>query len=435
MAATRTILACVLLPAIALCSLTRAGQRAPVNTRAEFFKFDAGYRAKIGVLRKKIDALQTNVQALEAEGKPARCAAQMLTELRWRAANTADFIGVERQAVTLVDEIARRRSGEADRVDAQDASDGAWGRCYTEWFLRLDASYDAISELGQKPPASRAAFLDRVNDPDALEAALRRGFVSNIAADGINRRREYNTLISDVMRLVLADRPIGYAWKTGVKQRMLALIHGDLRNPETGMWGVRHVINGAPVYADDISITFHIVKYLNGAISDWPKLIDGLIAIRDLPYPQGWRQEDRYLNHDIYDVATLFRMGWRHASEAQRAAIRREVKALLEWSLATTIRSDGSVVLDRNDDSIETAYYFAIGFLDEVGYFDPRKRFWTDERFPAGPALANAMRAKIEAALKNGAGGEGGVYYRSALQRLAAAEQPGAVPNTTTTPD
>lgn len=146
--------------------------------------------------------------------------------------------------------------------------------------------------------------------------------------------------------------------------------------------------------------------------------LDRLIAIRDLHYPQGWRQETGYLNHDLYDVVSLFRLGWNHADGRQREIIRAEAERLLDWSLHHAFRPDGSVILDPNDDSMETAYYFAVSLLDELGYFDKAKRFWTDRDFPEAATLSEKLRHHIEAALAAGATGEGGTYYRGALQRL-----------------
>jgi hypothetical protein len=40
-------------------------------------------------------------------------------------------------------------------------------------------------------------------------------------------------------------------------------------------------------------------------------------------------------------------------------------------------------------------YYFASAFLDTIGYFDKRKRFWTDEDFPQAARLRAALEAKV----------------------------------------
>lgn len=427
-------------------SLLLADMAAPhdVDTRAEFRKFDAGYKASRNARYPQVVALAQKVQALEDAGIATQCAQQMLTQLRWRLNNTADFAGVDQEAKALGDEIARLQAGDrqvggAPPANLQDPGDGAWGRCYSEWFLRLDASYDAISGLVDQAPPVKPVFLDRVNDPDKLQSVLENLFHSTIASDGIYRRRAYNEVVADIMRLILRDQPAGYGWHAGVKERLLTLLMGSLRDPATGMWGVTDVIDGKAVYIDDISLTFHIVKYLHGYYQtrpadelaawwqavDWPRLIDALLAVRGLRYPQGWVQagSDRagsYLNHDLYDVVTLLRLGWPSARDDQRPVIQTEMQRLLDYSLAKTVSTDGTVKVDENDDSVETAYYFAIGFLDEIGYLDRCKRFWTGQDFPEAAARLAGLRRHVEAGLKTGTGGEGGVYYRAALERLDA---------------
>ena len=44
----------------------------------------------------------------------------------------------------------------------------------------------------------------------------------------------------------------------------------------------------------DLSLTFHIVSYLDGAVPDWPKLLDTTLAIKDRRYPNGWQSTIGY---------------------------------------------------------------------------------------------------------------------------------------------
>ena len=264
-----------------------------------------------------------------------------------------------------------------------------------------------------------ATFLDRVNGPDALLGYLRSIAVSDIVASGVNHRRELNYSVAALMRLILRDQPIGFPWAPAIKDTMRHWLLDQLRDGASGMWGPRYVQGDAIVFVPDLSITFHVVKYLDGDVPDWPRIIDTLLAMRDLGYPQGWREGDGYLAHDLFDVVTLFRLGWTKADAAQRARISSALGDMLDWCLAHTVRPDGSVVVTVGDDSIETAAFFAVGLLDELGYFAPAKRFWTARNFPDGPALAARMAARIRDGLAHGGGAEGGTYYRNALKRLA----------------
>ena len=417
---TRAILAAATL-AGAIGSADAGAPKLAFDVIPLFELYDPTYRADRAAARQPLTALAERVHALETRGSPAtRCAQERLTELRTTIHVTADFSRARAETEAL-----ERLLAAPERETAPDGPDrdGAWGRCYSQWYLRLDTSYDAISEREAALPVP-ATFLDRVNGTDALLRYLRSIAVSDIAAVGVNHRRELNYAVAALMRLILRDQPIGYPWAPGLKDTMRQWLLGELRDPASGMWGPRCVRGEAIVFVPDLSVTFHVVKYLEGDVPDWPRIIDSLLAMRDLNYPQGWRQGDGYLAHDLYDVATLFRLGWAKADTAQRSRISAALGDMVDWCLAHTVKPDGSVVVDEGDDSIETAAYFAVGLLDELGYFVPAKRFWTARDFPDGPALAAKMAARIREGLAHGGGAEGGTYYRNALRRLAAAGAP-----------
>ena len=46
-------------------------------------------------------------------------------------------------------------------------------------------------------------------------------------------------------------------------------------------------------------------------------------------------------------------------------------------------------------ESLPDSYYFAIAFLDTVGFFDPAKRFWTDREFPQATALRAGLERQV----------------------------------------
>jgi hypothetical protein len=135
-----------------------------------------------------------------------------------------------------------------------------------------------------------------------------------------------------------------------------------------------------------------MARYLEGKIGYWPELIDTLFEIRDERYPNGWLDEDGMSNHNNYDVATLFQLGWSEMHADQRQRARAELDRLLDWCLKIAIAPNGRFLTRAKGESLAEGYYFAIAFLDTVGYFDQAKRFWTDRAFPGMPAL----RARLE---------------------------------------
>jgi hypothetical protein len=46
-------------------------------------------------------------------------------------------------------------------------------------------------------------------------------------------------------------------------------------------------------------------------------------------------------------------------------------------------------------------FYFGVAFLDVVGYWDPRKRFWTKQEFPGARSTCERIKTKLKALALN----------------------------------
>ncbi|MCX6954330.1 MAG: hypothetical protein NTV51_19435, partial [Verrucomicrobia bacterium] len=352
----------------------------------------------------------------ERRGERNIPAHQILFELGWLDSSTRDTARFRAR----LDDLAAALKDPANRsaVDEQSPVDGAWGRWYTEPFFKLDASYEQIAVLAGEGrlPKHPCRFLDRYNSPERLVAHLNTLLVSDLAADGIRRRRELNQTVSDLLRLIHRRQPADYPFHPQLDAAMLDWLMNTARDPATGYWGGWYRRDGRIEKTTDLSITFHIISYLDGEVPDWPRILDTTLAIKDRAYPTGWLSGNAYLNHNNMDVVRIFELGWRHASEAQKAAIRVECRKMLDWCLRESLRPDGSFVVLEDDDSVETSIYFGTAFLVRIGYFDRARRFWTDADFPRAAADRAHLVQFIRTHLHSG--GEGGTYYRSALAAL-----------------
>jgi hypothetical protein len=117
------------------------------------------------------------------------------------------------------------------------------------------------------------------------------------------------------------------------------------------------------------------------------------------------------------DVATLLKRSWPQMSAESRAAAVVEIRKMLAWCLKESIRADGSFAADAgSSDSEEEATSWGASFLARLGYFDPAKRFWTNESSPEADAVRQRIIAFIEKHLVSG--GAGGTYYAGALEEL-----------------
>jgi hypothetical protein len=239
-----------------------------------------------------------------------------------------------------------------------------------------------------------AGFLDRVNDPLRLEDYLSGLRLSRPGADGVDRRKELNLATADLVRLILRRRPRGYSWDPrldAVIRRFVA----QWQDPATGFFGADYEVDGECWRTVDLSMTFHMARYLGGRIDYWPQLIDTLLRISGDRYPNGWLDENGLTSHNNYDVATLFALGWPRMRPSQCALASAELARLVEWCREQAIMPDGTVAARAWGESLPESYYFTVAFLDTIGAFDRRKRFWTDRDFPDAAVVRECLEQRV----------------------------------------
>jgi hypothetical protein len=336
----------------------------------------------------EIHAVAARLDRAEARGCDTSCFRQILCELRWRLEYTADEQGV-RSTLERLRSLAPLLASAPHAITP--AGDGGYGGGTDVWFLKLDASVDYMLAPDFDDRCNPTRFLDRINDPGRLRDYLDSLLVSRLAKDGIDRRKELNFATADLVRLILWGRPPSYSWDARLETVIRDFIT-KWQDPVSGFFGATYLIDGRLLRTLDLSLTFHMARYLEGRIGYWPELIDTLLKIRDERYPNGWLDEFGLTSHNNYDVAVLFQLGWPEMRPDQRRRAEQELDRLTDWCLTTAIASDGKIVARAASESLPESYYFTIAFLDTVGYFDSGKRFWTERPFPEAPAL----RARLE---------------------------------------
>ena len=332
----------------------------------------------------EIRPIEAQLDREEARGRDTSCLRQALRELRWRLEYSADAAGAG-HTLRRIRALAALPAPPSASIQDEE---GSYGACTEVWFLKLDASVDRLlaADFDGKPPR----FLDRINDPDRLESYLEGLLASRLVEEGVDHRKELNFATADLVRLILWRRPANYRWDPRLEPVIRRFV-ANWQDPATGFFGATYLIGGQRFRTTDLSLTFHMARYLKGRIKYWPELIDTLIEIRDDRYPNGWLDEEGMTSHNNYDVATLFQLGWPELRENQRRRARAELDRLVGWCFATAIASDGSVVARAKSELLAESYYFTIAFLDTVGYFDPAKRFWTDRAFPDARGLRSQL--------------------------------------------
>ncbi len=380
-----------------------------------FTAYNANYTEQREERVQRAILLGRSVYQLEAKGANTACGHQILTEAKWLLSSTADFHRIDRRLDELQNVLEHPDlEGSATQ---QDPNDGSWGRCYTEWFFKLDATYEHLNSdsTRDREPEFRLRFLDRVSSPAKLREYFAGVAVSKISLVGVNNRRELNESMADLMRLILHDQPAGYHWDPSLKNVLMDIILHQIRNPVTGWWGERYVFGDRTEFVDDLSLTFHIVRYLDGNVPNHQRIIETALALRDLNEPAGWLDDGHFTDHNNMDVAVLFGFGWQAADPIQRRIMAEQLQKMLDWCVTRSLTKDGSFA-QGGDDSTEENTYFGVTFLSRIGFFDPRRRFWTTKEFPEAPEIRQRIERFITEHRSNGA--VGGTYYENAMREL-----------------
>jgi len=333
-----------------------------------------------------------------SQTKDLPCSKQISEEVSWLLANTSDMPRIERRLKDWEQSI--RNGKDQSFANEQSPDDGAWGACYTEWWWRVVESTQQLRAYKEKKIAPKypLRFIDKINSPDILLSYLRKNLTSDIKQDGINRRRELNEMIY-LLRLITDSNAKFYKFHPRLRSTLVTFIKDEWQNPDTGFWGAWYVTDQGVLKTNDLSITFHIVSYLEGNVDRWNQMMNTLILMRDRPYPLGWRHADGTMsNHHNYDVVKLMRLGWQHFSSENQEITRAEIRKMLDWCLNSTINPDGSFVENRSDDSLADSYYFGVSFLTQIGFFDEKYRFWTNEDFSKA---AQPLKEKILKKMKS----------------------------------
>ncbi len=361
------------------------------NPRADLMRRYPEMAALRKEARPQLVELQRLLSAAEATGKDASCGRQAMTELQWRLGYTND-VAAARALLTKTQAFAAAPHPPSALV--QD-DEGSYGACVEPWFYKVDFSSEQLLDTNGWPGKLPPRFLDRINDPDRLRSYLDSILISDIAAQGIDRRKELNEGTATIVRVIVRGLPREYGLHPGLKPALMSFI-AEWQDPETGFFGAWYRTGDRIVKTTDLSLTFHLASYLDGAIGYWEKLTDTLLRIKNDTYPNGWLDSDGMTNHNNYDVAALFKWGWQQMRPDQRASASAEIAAMLDWSLSKSIFPDGTVQPTESGDSVLDNYYFAAAFLDTIGYFDPAKRFWTDKTLSDGSQLREQLKRRVE---------------------------------------
>jgi hypothetical protein len=375
----------------------------------QFSRYDPQYVRRLAAFEERLHDNAERITQLEAGGRALPCTRQIFQEVGWLVHYTAYWQRVGRRLADLETSFAVADQALATR---QSSDDGTWGACFEATFLKAAATVEGLELLAGKgvPPQFAVTLEPTLQTSRQVVERMANLIVSDIASFGINHRAELNSLMTTFVRGNYKEHLQDYATSQvrmlprhrnpggplELRQR-LQVFTDAWQDPDTGFWGAWYKADGAVVRTTDLSITFHIISYRRGKINYWPQVLKTLYAIKNAPYPYGWLYEGSYVNHNNYDVARILSYGWSHLAPEDQVPFRKELDAMLAWTLNESLGDDGRFrSIPSFFESLSANYYYGVQFLDLIGFWDPQKRFWTESEFSNAPEVCMRIRRSME---------------------------------------
>ncbi|WP_417812779.1 hypothetical protein [Thalassospira alkalitolerans] len=371
----------------------------------QFCAFDPDYPGKKAVYADKLAPLEDKLIAAQQTGDSMAASDQYMIECKWLLLYNADWDKLEQKIAQFAKSLSDR---DQDWAEEQVASDGSWGPCYDQWFLKVDAMIDAVNALADEgiAPDYPLTFLAPIAKPADMVAWLDGQKTSKIFADGLDRRDAlgavsaalsemcFKSEIRDYFRQYVKGFDLSDDYIAAYKKWL-----NDWQDDQSGYWGAWFATDtGEVLKSPDLSLTFHNISYQHGKVDLWPTIFNTTLAIRDDAYPYGWKHDGEFNNHNNYDVAKIFDLGWAEVDGATQKRASADIAVILDWCLTKSMTPDGGFLDDPTFyNSVGSAYYYGVSFLDQVGYFGTDIPFWTDHAFVNGPKLCCKIQKNMKA--------------------------------------
>ncbi len=376
----------------------------PGESRFHRIKSDAQFYwdfAEIPIAREKrlkqvdpvLRPLVKQITRAQAAGEDMQYSMHIYREIRWLLNFTPDLNATWTEVAALRRSLSDR---EKQKLAAEQQSDGSWTFGIDSWYLKLYYSVERTEQCAGHPKYP-LMFLDRINSPQKLTAQLDSDLHDDFTRTGVFNREELDETFSALARLLIKNKRTScYAFHPELGEALRTFVN-HWQNPATGCWGQWLVDRQGRIWKmDDMGMTFHVVSDLHGQVRHLDQVAKRLLQLEDVNFPAGIRFNGHYENHLNADAAIILRYAWPTLDVATRERARRELSRMLTWSLTESLQANGSFKVSDLDDTTSDAYEYGVWFLDEVGYFNKQKRFWTEQEFPN----AQAVRARIAARLK-----------------------------------
>jgi hypothetical protein len=367
--------------------------------RAAFVARDPDYLSQKRALGGRLEALNDRMNTLIATPLKLPVSQQISLEAQWLINYTDDFA----RATATLDRLETSLTANDQPLPQQD--DGSWGPGCTEFYRKLEPTVDALqTDAVLKPKPGQALvlkpldFMKWLMNPDEVTKRLDALRVSRIQQTGRNNRDEFGSMITSLAQLFFKSKlkraftlhpetgfTVSDASFTGLRDYLWSI-----QGSETGYWGPTYDFGDDVIEVQDLSYTFHVVKYYNdGTRKDLPntdKIVATTEQIETFSYPNGLKPPPPdYSDHNNYDLVTMFQQMWPIMSPGAKKKAGDEITDLIDWCLSTSLMVD--IFAPSKDMSTVNSYYYGVQFLLVAGFWPQQSPFWTTAPLPV-PASA-----------------------------------------------
>lgn len=352
--------------------------------------FHIKQKKRVKYFKQVINPLVNEINQRQSAGESMQYSMNIYREVRWRLNFTSDTV-LTRLKITelkrsLSDSMIQKKGNEQQ-------PDGSWGAGISIWYLRLYYSLDKMQDCKQQ--LYPFAFLDQINSPEKLFQRLRIDLIDDFTKTGVFNREELDETFSSIARLLSKNKTINYTFHPGLDSTLYDFVK-LWQNPQTGCWGQWLLDrNGRTWKMDDMGITFHVISDLHGKVEHLDLIAKRLLQLNNFDFPTGIKFDGEYNNHLNWDAVKIFRFAWPYLNTETKEKVKAEIYKMLNWCLKDSYEPDGSFKISDLDDTMGDAYSYGVAFLDETGYFQKNKRFWTDNNFPEAKSVHERIKTKI----------------------------------------
>jgi hypothetical protein len=381
-----------------------------------FYKYEQARRSR------RLDRLNKEKDRISHKGVALPKSDQISLEAQWLINYTDDWARADKTLDRLESSLH-----EGNQPDEQQP-DGSWATGYTEPYRKLEPTVVALQNLKDVKEADLLplTFMQDLQDPKYVTDWLDRVRCSEIHQTGRNNRDEFGSLITSVTQLffknslkrVFEDHPRLKFKASNESFISLRDYLWEVQSAVTGYWGPTYDFDGEVIEVQDLSYTFHVVKYYNdggngGAHRTDLRRTNELVAttgtIKDYLYPNGLRQEPlspfsqpTFSDHNNYDLVTMFQQLWPGMPDDAKQEARKEISLLLDWCLTKSLQGD--IFAPSKRVSTINSYYYGVVFLKVAGFWAVPP-FWTTPPVVDKPdprELAAKLRARFDREFYNG---------------------------------